>query len=107
MPAFLRRWQIQWLRNVIKNSTKARSDLGEFSGVVPDPPPEIFEARLGDAAFNDLREREKGNRFISFVAVPDQAFEANARCLLRHLLRQAGFTHSRPAGQHDYRSMAS
>jgi hypothetical protein len=62
MPAFLRGRQIQWLRNILKNSPKAWNDLGQFGRVVPYPPTEIIEARrLSDAAFYDLCEREKGN----------------------------------------------
>src|ERR1700722_11493034 len=107
MAPLLRRRQRQWFRNVIENSSKAWSDLGEFSRIVPYPAPEIIGVRFGDAAFNDLRERKEGKRFVSFIAVADQASEADARCVLRHLHRQPGFTHSGPARQHHDRSAAS
>src|SRR6202035_5641336 len=94
MTALLRQRQFQWLRNIPKNSPKAWCDLGQFSRIFPHPPTEIIKARrLSEVAFNDLREREKGKLFVSFVAVPDQASEANARCVLRHLHRQPGFAH--------------
>src|SRR6266404_8046539 len=102
MAAFLRRRQIRWFRNIRKNSPKAWNDLGKFRRIVPYPPTEIIEARrLSEAAFNDLHEGEKGKRFVSFVAVPDQVSEANPRCILRHLHRQPGFTHPGSARQHD------
>ena len=108
MAALLRRRQFQWLRNLWKNSPKAWRDLDQFSCTVPYPPTEIVEAcRLSDAALNDFREREKGKWFVSFVAVSDEASEANTRCVLRHLHRESGFTHTGPAGEHDDGSAAS
>src|ERR1700730_123293 len=68
IAAFLRGRQIQWLRNILKNSPKAWNDLSQFGRVVPHPPTEIIEARrLSEVAFNYLREREKRKRFVSFV----------------------------------------
>src|SRR5580704_10415969 len=98
MTALLRRRQFEWLRNIRKNSPKAWCDLGQFSVIFPYPPTEIIQARrLSEVAFNDLREREKGKRFVSFVTVPDQVSEANARCVLRHLHRQAALADPRAA----------
>src|SRR6266851_3438407 len=102
IAALLRQRQFQWLRNIRKNSPEAWSDLGQFGRVVSHPPTEIIQARrLSEVAFNDLREQEKRKRFVPFVTMPDQVSEANARSVLRHLHRQAGFTHPESARQHD------
>src|SRR5260370_40687659 len=94
IAALLRRRQFKWLRNIRTNSSKTWRELGQFSRVVPHPPTEIIQAcRLRQIAFNDLGEGEIGKRFVSFVAVPDEASEANARRVLRHLDRQAGPAH--------------
>src|SRR5438045_797403 len=102
MTAFLRRRQFQWLRNIRKNSPKAWRDLGQFRRIFPDPSTEIIVVRrLSEAVFNDLGDGQKGEPFISFIAVPDRVSKANAGCVLRHLDRQAGFTYPGSARQHD------
>ena len=85
MAPFLRRWQLQWLRNVRKDSPKAWGYLRQFSHIVPHPMPEVIGAPLGDSTFDDLGEREKGIPFFSFVTMPDLASEATARRVLCHL----------------------
>src|SRR5260370_27567265 len=100
IAALLRQRQFQWLRNIRKNSPEGWSDLDQFGRVVSHPPTEIIQARrLSEVAFNDLREREKGKRFVSFVTVPDQVSEANAPTVLRHLHPQACVTHPQPPPQ--------
>src|SRR4029077_19875219 len=102
MTELLRRRQFQWLRNIRKGSPKAWCDLGQFSRIFSYPPTEIIQARrLSEVAFNDLCEREKGKRFVSFVAVPDLALEANARCVLPHPHPNRVFPPPGSARQHD------
>ena len=102
----LRRRQFQWLRYIRINSAQAWSDLGQFGRVVSHPPAVIIQARrLGEAAFDDLREWEKGNPLVSFVTVSDQVSEAGARRVLRHLHRQAALAHARSAREHDDRAV--
>src|SRR5271155_3394752 len=108
MTTLLRRRQFQWLRNIGENSPKAWCDLGQFSRIFPHPPTEIVKARrLSEVAFNDLREREKGNQFVSFVTMPDQVSEADARCVLRHLHRETALAYAGSASQHDDRAVTS
>src|SRR5208337_875850 len=83
------------------------SDLGQFSRVVANSLAVIVQAcRARQTAFNDLGEREVGKRFVSFVAAPQRASEADARRVLRHLHRQAGLAHAGSIPQHDNRSVA-
>jgi hypothetical protein len=75
----MRRRQLQRLRNIRKNSPKAWSYLGEFGRIFTHPPSVIIQTRrLRQITFDDLGEGEKGNGFVSFVAVPDGASEADA-----------------------------
>jgi len=90
----MRRRQLHRLRNIRKNSPKAWSYLGEFGRIFTHPPSVIIQTRrLRQITFDDLGEGEKGNGFVSFVAVPDGASEADARRVLRHLHREPALTH--------------
>src|ERR1700756_1208313 len=65
ITALLRPRQIQWLRNIGKNSPEARSDLGQFGRVVPHPPTVVIQTRgLSQTALNNLGEGEIGDRFV-------------------------------------------
>src|SRR6266851_1715225 len=102
IAAPLRRRQFKWLRNIRKSPSDAWCDLSQFGRIVAYPPTVVFQAcGLREMAFDDLNEGEKRNRFVSFVAVPDDASEAYARGVLCHLHCQAGFPHTRTAPQHD------
>src|SRR5882762_8601057 len=48
-----------------------------------------------------------GKRLVSFVAVPDEASEANARRVFRHLHRQTALAHAGSASEHDQRAVAA
>src|SRR5271166_6049581 len=105
--ALLRWGEFQRLRKIGKHSAKMWSDLGEFSRVVANSPAVIVQAcRARQITFDDLGEREVGKRFISFVAAPQRASEADARRVLRHLHRQAGLAHAGSIPQHHNRSVA-
>src|SRR5258708_3542040 len=102
IAAFLRRRQFQWLRNIGKGASKAWRDLGKFGRIFSHPSAEIVATRrLRQTAFKDLDEGEKGKWFVSFVAVSDQAFEADARRVFRNLHRQAALAHAGSTTQHD------
>src|SRR5216683_7738900 len=101
MAAPLRWRQVQWLWNVGKDSSKTRRELGQFSRIVSHLPTEVIETwRLRQIAFNDLDERKMGIGFLSFIAMADEASEANARRVLRHLHRQPGLADAGSAPQH-------
>src|SRR5258708_35422801 len=103
MTSLLHRRQFHWLLNIRKNSPEAWRDQSQFGRICSHAQTEIIQARrLSEIAFNDLREGEKGKRFVSFVAVTDQASEADARCVLRRLHRQPRFTHPRSTSQHNH-----
>jgi hypothetical protein len=102
IAALLRRRQFKWLWDIRKNPSEAWSDLGQFGRIVAYPPTVVFQTRgVREMAFDDLNEGEKRNRFVSLVTVPDDASEAHARGVLRHLHCEAGFPHAGSAPQHD------
>src|SRR5258708_19627559 len=67
----------------------------------------IQTCRLGQTGLNDLDEGKMGKRFVSFIAVPDEASEANARRVLRHPHRQTALAHAGSASEHDQRALAA
>src|SRR5579862_2682888 len=88
IAALLRGRQFHWLRNIRKNPPKARRHLCQLGRVFSQHPTEIISPRrLREHAFNDLDEGQKWKRFVSFVAVPYRASEANPPGVVRHLLR--------------------
>ena len=96
--------QFRWLRNIREHSSKPWSYLHEFGRIFSHPSTEIIETRrLCQIAFNDLREGKIGEGFVSFVAVSDEASEADARRAVCHLHRQAGLAHAGSAPKHDQR----
>src|SRR5271169_4725349 len=85
IAVLLRRRQLQRLRNIRENPSNARSNLCQFGRVVPHLPTVVIKAcSLRQTAFKDLDERKKRKRLVSFVAMPDDASEANARRVFRH-----------------------
>src|SRR5437868_9994380 len=103
----LRNRQFQRSWKIGKNSPKAWCDLGQFSQSVAHPSTVIIQARRPcKIVFDDLDDREVGKRFVSFVAVPDGALEANARRILGHFNRESGLTHAGSIPEHENRSVA-
>src|ERR1700731_2625495 len=63
IAALLHRRQIQWLRNIGKDSSKPRRELRQFGRVIAHLPAEVVETRrLREIVLDDLDEREIGKR---------------------------------------------
>ena len=97
------------VRNIGKNSPKARSDLGQLGRVVPHLPTEIIEARrLRQTAFDDLDERADRETVRLFRSSARPGIESPLRDAYSAIsIARRRLAHAGSAAEHHQRAVAA